>query len=120
MTSSVKRSSSATPQPPSPRRWWRPLLGTLLVLGGLATAIVTLMARRLGVPELTSTGAVASLIFVLLIMLLVVPPLTRSAFSEVSATGFPLEITTGGVVFVVILVIVAFAAWNTGNNLLFL
>jgi hypothetical protein len=92
----------------------------LLVLAGLATAILTLMARRLGVPELTSTGAIASLVFVLLIMLLVVPPLTRSAFAEVSATGLPLEITTGGVVFIVILVIVAFAAWNTGNNLLFM
>src|SRR5437762_14132092 len=93
------------------KSWWRPILGTLLVLAGLATAILTLMARRLGVPELTSTGAIASLVFVLLIMLLVVPPLTRSAFAEVSATGFPLEITTGGVVFIVILVIVAFAAW---------
>ena len=53
-------------------------------------------------------------------MLLVVPPLTRSAFAEVAATGFPVEVTTGGVIFVVILVIVAFAAWNTGNNLLFM
>ncbi|HXI62807.1 MAG TPA: DUF58 domain-containing protein, partial [Pyrinomonadaceae bacterium] len=32
----------------------------------------------------------------------------------------PIEVTTGGVIFVVILVIVAFAAWNTGNNLLFM
>src|SRR5690348_12754667 len=59
-------------------RWWRPILGTLLVLAGLTIAILTLMANRLGVPELTSVGAIASLIFVLLIMLLVVPPLTRS------------------------------------------
>src|SRR2546423_2691250 len=101
-------------------RWWRLLLGTLVVLAGLATAIVTLMARRLGVPELTTAGAIASLVFVLLIMVLVVPPLTRSAFAEVSGTGFPIEVTTGGVIFVVILVIVAFAAWNTGNNLLFM
>src|ERR1043166_5460744 len=62
--------------------WWRPILGTLLVLAGLATAILTLMARRLGAPELTSTGAIASLLFVLLIMILVVPPLTRSALAE--------------------------------------
>jgi len=115
-----KDASSFIPHPSSLNRWWRPILGTLLVLAGLATAILTLMARRLGVPELTSPGAIASLIFVLLIMLLVVPPLTRSAFSEVSATGFPLEITTGGVIFIVILVIVAFAAWNTANNLLFM
>jgi uncharacterized protein (DUF58 family) len=100
--------------------WWRPILGTLLVLAGLATAIVTLMARRIGAPELASAGAIASLVFVLLIMVLVVPPLARSAFAEVAGRGIPIEVTTGGVIFVVILVIVAFAAWNTGNNLLFM
>jgi len=118
--SRLKDASSLIPHPSSLNRWWRPILGTLLVLAGLATAIVTLMARRLGVPEFTSTGAIASLVFVLLIMLLVVPPLTRSAFAEMSATAFPLEVTTGGVTFLVILVIVGFAAWNTGNNLLFM
>src|SRR6185369_6600924 len=102
----------------SPRSWLRPILGTLLVLAGLTTAVLTLMARRMGLPELTSPGAIASLIFVLLIMILVVPPLTRSAFAEVTASGFPVEITTGGVIFIVVMVIVAFAAWNTGNNLL--
>jgi len=100
--------------------WWRAILGTLLVLAGLATAIVTLMARRLGTPELASGGAIASLVFVLLIMVLVVPPLARSAFAEISGRGFPVEVTTGGAIFVIILVIVAFAAWNTGNNLLFM
>jgi len=99
---------------------WRPILGTLLVLAGLATAIVTLMARRIGEPEAASIGAIASLLFVLLIMILVVPPLARSAFAEVAERGLPIEVTTGGVVFIIILVIVAFAAWNTGNNLLFM
>lgn len=101
-------------------RWWRPILGTLLVLAGLATAIVTLMARRIGEPQLASVGAVTSLVFVLLIMVLVVPPLARSAFAEVAGRGLPIEVTTGGVIFVVILVVVALAAWNTGNNLLFM
>src|ERR1700682_4870425 len=100
--------------------WWRAILGTLLVLAGLGTAIVTLFARRLGAPELASAGAIASLVFVLLIVVLVVPPLARSAFAEVSGRGFPIEVTTGGMVFVIILVIVAFAAWNTANNLLFM
>jgi len=100
--------------------WWRPFLGTLLVLAGLATAIVTSMARRIGEPELASAGAIASLAVVLLIVVLVVPPLARSAFAEVAERGLPIEVTTGGVIFVVILVIVAFAAWNTGNNLLFM
>jgi uncharacterized protein (DUF58 family) len=53
-------------------------------------------------------------------MLLVVPPLAKSAFAEVAATRFPIEVTTGGVIFILILVIVALAAWNTANNLLFM
>jgi uncharacterized protein (DUF58 family) len=115
-----KMSPSLRLNPSSLSSWWRAILGTLLVLAGLATAMLTLFARRLGAPELASAGAIASLIFVLLIVVLVVPPLARSAFSEVSGRGFPIEVTTGGVVFVIILVIVAFAAWNTGNNLLFM
>src|SRR2546426_11835492 len=65
-------------------RWGRAILGTLLVLLGLATALFTLFARRLGAPSLAGAGAIASLIFVLLITILVVPPLTRSAFAEIS------------------------------------
>jgi len=117
-TSEIRNPKSKIRNPLS--SWWRPILGTLLVLAGLATAILTLMARRIGAPELASTGAIASLVFVLLIMVLVVPPLARSAFAEVAGRGLPIEVTTGGVIFVVILVIVAFAAWNTGNNLLFM
>src|SRR5437667_3635251 len=100
-------------------RWRNAILGTLLVLAGLTTAILTLLARRLAEPSLVSMGAIASLVFVLLISILIVPPLTRSAFAEISR-GFPVDVTTGGVIFIVILIIVAFAAWNTGNNLLFM
>ena len=116
--SEIRNPKSAIRNPVS--SWWRPIVGTLLVLAGLATAILTLMARRIGAPELVSAGAIASLVFVLLIMVLVVPPLARSASAEAAGRGLPVEVTTGGVIFVVILVIVAFAAWNTGNNLLFM
>ncbi len=102
------------------KNWRNALLGTLLVLTGLLTALLTLLARRLGEFDLARVGAIASLGFVALILILVVPPLTRSAFAEVSRIGFPVEVTTGGVVFCAVLVIVAFAAWNTGNNLLFM
>ena len=69
-----REDSSLIPHPSSTlSRVWRFILGTLLVLAGLATAIVTLMARQIGVPELTTVGAVASLVFVLLITALVVP-----------------------------------------------
>ncbi|HYW73404.1 MAG TPA: DUF58 domain-containing protein [Pyrinomonadaceae bacterium] len=112
--------SSLINRPSSLARWTRFILGTLLVLAGLATAILTFMARQIGVPELATVGAIASLVFVLLITALVVPPLSRSAFAEIAANGLPLEVTTGGVIFVIVLTIVGFAAWNTGNNLLFL
>lgn len=101
-------------------RWRNAILGTLLVLAGLATALFTILARRIGEPGLAGTGAIASLIFALLITILIVPPLARSAYAEVATRGLPLEVTTGGVIFIVILLIVALAAWNTGNNLLFL
>src|SRR2546427_1656686 len=111
--------SSFIPHPSSfLSRWRNAILGTILVLAGLLTAILTLLARRFGEFDLARAGAVASLVFVALILILVVPPLTRSAFAELSR--FNLEVTTGGIVFVAILIIVAFAAWNTGNNLLFM
>ena len=113
--------SSFIPRPSSfLSRWRNAIFGTLLVLAGLATAFFTILARRIGEPGLAGTGAIASLIFALLITILVVPPLARSAYAEVATRGLPLEVTSGGVVFIVILLIVALAAWNTGNNLLFL
>jgi len=101
-------------------RWRNTILGTLLVIGGCATAFFTIFARHLGEPSLAGAGAIASLLFALLITILVVPPLARSAYLEVANRGLPLEVTAGGVIFIIILVIVALAAWNTGNNLLFL
>ena len=99
-------------------RWRNAILGTTLVLAGLLVAILTLLARSFGDFGLARTGAIASLVFVALILLLVVPPLTKSAFAELRR--FSLEVTTGGIVFVIILMIVGLAAWNTGNNLLFM
>jgi uncharacterized protein (DUF58 family) len=92
----------------------------LLVLAGLGTALLTVFARRQQEARLATMAAIASLVIVGLIVLLVVPPLMRSARSEVSRLDLPLELTTGGVIFLGIFAIVAFAAWNTGNNLLFL
>src|ERR1051325_10025187 len=91
---SSKQSSSFILQPSSFfSRWRKTILGTLLVLVGLAMAVFTIMARNLNEPWLASTGAVASLVFALLITILVVPPLTRSAYAEVTRRGLPLDVT---------------------------
>ena len=92
----------------------------LLVLAGLGTALVAVIARRTEDAELATIAAIASLVIVLLIIIFVLPPLVRSARAEVARLNLPLEVTLGGMIFLGILVTVAFAAWNTGNNLLFL
>lgn len=91
----------------------------MVVLGGLALSLLTLYAHRTGNIQLAGYSAVASLGFVVLIIVFVVPPLARNASREASQMDIPIEFTTGGAVFVGLLVIVGFAAWNTGNNLLF-
>ncbi|MDT7604472.1 MAG: hypothetical protein QOF61_2469 [Acidobacteriota bacterium] len=102
------------------RAWWRSILGTLLVLGGLATAVLTWLARRAQDWQLTQWGALLSLVFVALITIFVVPPLVRRAGRESKGFDPPLQLTTGGTIFCGIFLVVGLAAYNTGNNLLFL
>jgi uncharacterized protein (DUF58 family) len=92
----------------------------LLVLAGLAAALVTVLARRSNESGLAGAAAILSLLIALLLTIFIVPPLARSARVEVSNLDFPFEPTSGGGVFLVIIIVVGFAAWNTGNNLLFL
>lgn len=96
------------------------VLGLLVVIGGLGLAGLTLWAHQAGNARLAGIAAAVSLVFVLVILIFVVPPLARSASAEASQMDLPFEFTVGGAVFFGLLVIVGFAAWNTGNNLLFL
>ena len=102
------------------RAWRGTILGALVVLSGVSAAFITVVARRSGDWELTRLGAIASLLFAVLIVIFVVPPLARSARAEAARLDLGFQVTAGGVVFVSIYTVVAFAAWNTGNNLLFL
>lgn len=100
--------------------WTRVVLGTLLVLLGLTAALVTVLARQQNQSGIAGAAAVVSLVIALLLTIFIVPPLARSARLEVANLDFPVEPTSGGGVFLVIILVVGFAAWNTGNNLLFL
>lgn len=102
------------------KSWRKTILGTLVVLSGLSAAVITVIARRGGNWELTRIGAIASLLFAVLIVIFVVPPLSRSARAEAARLDLAFQVTGGGVIFISIFTVVAFAAWNTGNNLLFL
>jgi uncharacterized protein (DUF58 family) len=112
--------SSFILHPSSLTKWRNPILGTLLVLAGLAAALVTLFARNTDNYFLAATAAILSLVSAGLMLIFVVPPLARSARLEVKRLDLPIGVTSGGGIFLVILMVVGFAAWNTGNNLLFL
>jgi uncharacterized protein (DUF58 family) len=96
------------------------ILGLAVVFGGLGLAFLTLFAHQTGRTQLAGIAAAVSIVFVLLILIFVVPPLARSASAEASQMNLPFEFTVGGAIILGLIVIVGFSAWNTGNNLLFL
>ena len=96
------------------------VLALFVVVGGLSLTLFTIWAQSVGKAQLAGAGAIASLIFVLLILIFVVPPLAKNASAEASQMNLPFEFTLGGGIFLGLIVTVGFSAWNTGNNLLFL
>ena len=96
------------------------MVGLFVVFGGIGLSVMTLIAHRKGEVELAGLAALLSLVFVLLILVFVVPPLARNATAEVAQMDLPLDLTAGGLIYTGLVLIVAFAAWNTGNNILFL
>jgi uncharacterized protein (DUF58 family) len=95
-------------------------LGLLVVFGGIGLSALTYWAHLSGNTRLAGIAAGVSLVFVLLILIFVVPPLARNASREASQLNLPFEFTAGGAIMLGLLMIVGFSAWNTGNNLLFL
>jgi hypothetical protein len=96
------------------------LVGLLVVVGGVGLSILTIVAHRSGEVRLAGLAAFLSLVFVLLILIFVIPPLARNANAEVAQMDLPMDLTLGGLIFFALLIVIGFAAWNTGNNLLFL
>ncbi len=104
----------------SPRDLRNAAVGAIVVIGGLGLSGLTLYAHQIDNNRLAVTAATMSLVFVLLILVFVVPPLARNASREASQMNLPFEFTTGGAIMLVLILIVGFSAWNTGNNLLFI
>src|SRR2546423_11120987 len=96
----VQRGRRAFRLPPSAfilslRAWRKTILGTLVVLSGVSAAVITVVARRAGDWELTRLGAIASLLFAVLIVIFVVPPLARSARAEAARLDLAFQVTAG-------------------------
>lgn len=96
------------------------IVGLVVVGGGILLSVLTLYSHEAGDTRLAGILAAVSLVFVLLIIIFVVPPLARNAGREAEQMNLPFEFTTGGTIMFGLLLIVGFSAWNTGNNLLFL
>lgn len=96
------------------------VFGTVIVLGGMGLAALTVVAHQTGNSRLAGITAGISMVFVLLILIFVVPPLAKNASKEASQLNLPFEFTLGGAIVLGLILIVGFSAWNTGNNLLFL
>jgi len=96
------------------------LVGVVVIVGGLGLSLLTLYAHQSGNIQLAGISAGISLVFVILILIFVVPPLARNAGREASQMNLPFEFTTGGAMVLGLVAIVGFSAWNTGNNLLFI
>ncbi|MGH9821590.1 MAG: DUF58 domain-containing protein, partial [Pyrinomonadaceae bacterium] len=96
------------------------VLGVVVLFGGLGLAMLMVYAHQIDDTQLAAFSAVASLVFVLLLLIFVVPPLARNAGKEASQMNLPFEFTMGGAIMFGLVVIVGFSAWNTRNNLLFL
>ncbi len=95
-------------------------LGFVVIFGGIGLSGLTYYAHSIGNSRLAGISAGVSIVFVLLILIFVVPPLARNASKEASQLNLPFEFTAGGAVMLGLIVIVGFSAWNSGNNLLFL
>jgi len=96
------------------------ILGLAVVFGGLGLAGLTFWAQYVRDARLAGFAAAASLGFVLLTLIFVVPPLVRSASAEASQMNLPFDFTIGGAIILGLIILVGFSAWSSGNNLLFL
>ncbi|MEQ1763624.1 MAG: DUF58 domain-containing protein [Pyrinomonadaceae bacterium] len=91
------------------------ILGVVVIGGGLGLAALTYVAHQTGNPRLSMVAAGVSMVFVLLILIFVVPPLAKNASKEASQLNLPFEFTLGGAIMLGLIAIVGFSAWNTGK-----
>src|SRR5215471_10570052 len=103
------------------RQAWRDFFITVFFLGvAFLVALLSSVAADQRNTQLATIAAAVSLIMALLGALYIIPRLARNVRLEILRFAIRTTVTVEGLLFIVFLVVIGFAAWNTGNNLLYL
>lgn len=94
---------------------------TVFFLGlAFIVAMLSSVAADQFQPQLAAIAAAISLLLATIGAAYIIPRLARNIRLEMLRFAVRTSVTVEGVLFVVFLVVIGFAAWNTGNNLLYL
>ena len=103
------------------RQAWRDFFITVFLLGlAFVIAVLSSVAADQDNTRLAAISAAVSLLLAIIGALYIIPRLARNIRLEFLRFAIRTSITVEGLLFVVLLVVMGFAAWNTGNNLLYL
>jgi uncharacterized protein (DUF58 family) len=103
------------------RQAWRDFFITVFFLGvAFLVALLSSVAADQRNTQLATVAAAVSLVLALLGALYIIPRLARNVRLEILRFAIRTTVTVEGLLFIVFLVVIGFAAWNTGNNLLYL
>jgi uncharacterized protein (DUF58 family) len=103
------------------RQAWRDFFITVFFLGiAFIIALLSSVAADQRNGRLAAVAAAVSLLLALVGAIYIIPRLARNIRLEILRFAIRTTVTVEGLLFVVFLMVIAFAAWNTGNNLLYL
>ncbi|HSF25700.1 MAG TPA: hypothetical protein VLE20_15850, partial [Blastocatellia bacterium] len=103
------------------RQGWRDFLITVFFLGlAFVIALLSSVAADQDSARLAAVAAAISLLLALIGAMYIIPRLARNVRLEILRFAIRTSVTVEGLMFIVFLVIIGFAAWNAGNNLLYL
>src|SRR5215471_4507078 len=103
------------------RQAWRDFFVTVFFLGlAFVIALLSSVAADQQSTHLAAIAAAISLVLALIGALYIIPRLVRNVRIELLRFAIWTSVTVEGLLFIVFLAIIGFAAWNNGNNLLYL
>jgi uncharacterized protein (DUF58 family) len=103
------------------RQAWRDFFITVFFLGlAFVIALLSSVAADQQSTHLAAIAAAISLVLALIGALYIIPRLARNVRIELLRFAIRTSVTLEGLLFIIFLAIIGFAAWNNGNNLLYL